>query len=285
MGHLVLKNKIMINEVLVKLKIKDKRSITTLMLNQDLVSRIILENPISIPDAIKKYEITNGFIRELISNKLISEFCNSKNQGCKKFIFENELINFIPCYYKKSVLSLDYIKKSIKLLCEYSEKNLTERESNYFQSVISGINISVLAEKEDLTIERTRQIIEKAQRKILGTIRCSKKYEVLKSEVEILEYEYFDIKQKIKNIKLKNINIINDEVCFLNVNEKYKRIRVVDCDFSIRTMNCLKAAEIDTVFDLISFKRNELMKFRNFGKKSLTEIEEYLLSNNLQFKK
>ena len=105
----------MISQVLVKLNTKDKRSISTLMLDQNLVNRIILEHPISIPDAIKKYEITNGFIRELISNKFISEFYNSRNQGCKKFIFENELINFIPFYYKKSYFSLDYLKKSIKL--------------------------------------------------------------------------------------------------------------------------------------------------------------------------
>jgi len=275
----------MINEVLVKLNTKDKRSVTTLMLDKDLVSRIILESPISIPDAIKKYEITYGFIRELIEKNLISEFYNSKNQGCKKFIFENELINFIPYRYKKSLFSLDYITKSIKLICEFSEKNLTERESNYFKSVVNGCHISTLAENEDLTTTRTRQIIEKAQRRIIGNIHRSKKYEVLKAEVEILESEYFNLKQKIKNIKLRNIGIIKDEVLFLDVNEKHKRTKLIDCDFSIRALNCLKAADIHTVFDLISLSKNDLMKFRNFGKKSLTELEEYLQLNNLQFKK
>jgi DNA-directed RNA polymerase subunit alpha len=44
--------------------------------------------------------------------------------------------------------------------------------------------------------------------------------------------------------------------------------------FRVRALNCLKAAEVDTLGDLVSFNKNDLMKFRNFGKKSLTELEE-----------
>jgi hypothetical protein len=274
----------MISKVLEKLDIKDSRSVANLMLNKDLIGRIIMEEPISIPDAIKKYEVTMMFIKELIRNNLISEFYNSKNQGCKKFIFENELVNFIPYYYKKSSFQLDYIKKTIALLCESSEKNLTERESRLLISVVNGYNICKLGEKEDLTRERTRQVIEKAQRRIVGNIRNSKKYEVLKAEVDLLEFEYLDLKQKIKNIRLKNADIISDKISFLDINSKYKRIILIDEDFSVRTINCLKAAEIDNLFELLNFNKNDLMKFRNFGKKSLREIEGYLERNNLQFR-
>uniref|UniRef100_A0A4W5LKH6 Large ribosomal subunit protein bL17m n=1 Tax=Hucho hucho TaxID=62062 RepID=A0A4W5LKH6_9TELE len=45
-------------------------------------------------------------------------------------------------------------------------------------------------------------------------------------------------------------------------------------DLSVRALNCLKAAEVDTLGDLVSFNKNDLMKFRNFGKKSLTELDE-----------
>ena len=54
-------------------------------------------------------------------------------------------------------------------------------------------------------------------------------------------------------------------------------------DLSVRTLNCLKAAEVDTIGDLVSFNKNDLMKFRNFGKKSLTELEELVQSKNLEF--
>ena len=51
----------------------------------------------------------------------------------------------------------------------------------------------------------------------------------------------------------------------------------------IRALNCLKAAEVDTLGDLVSFNKNDLMKFRNFGKISLTELEELVVLKGLSF--
>ena len=52
---------------------------------------------------------------------------------------------------------------------------------------------------------------------------------------------------------------------------------------SVRAFNCLKAADIDTFADLVSYSRNELMKFRNFGRKSLNEIDMLVEQNRLSF--
>ena len=59
--------------------------------------------------------------------------------------------------------------------------------------------------------------------------------------------------------------------------------KLVDLNLSVRALNCLKAAEIETLGDLVRFNKNDLLKFRNFGKKSLTELEELLDSLNLSF--
>ena len=61
------------------------------------------------------------------------------------------------------------------------------------------------------------------------------------------------------------------------------KTKLVDLDLSVRALNCLKAAEVDTLGDLVKFNKNDLLKFRNFGKKSLTELEELLSSMNLNF--
>jgi len=61
------------------------------------------------------------------------------------------------------------------------------------------------------------------------------------------------------------------------------KTKLVDMDLSVRALNCLKAAEVDTLGDLVSFNKNDLMKFRNFGKKSLTELEELVINKNLNF--
>ncbi len=61
------------------------------------------------------------------------------------------------------------------------------------------------------------------------------------------------------------------------------KTKLSEQDLSVRALNCLKAAEVETVGDLVRFNRNDLMKFRNFGKKSLSELEELLTTLNLHF--
>ena len=61
------------------------------------------------------------------------------------------------------------------------------------------------------------------------------------------------------------------------------KTKLVDMDLSVRALNCLKAAEVETLGELVSFAKSDLMKFRNFGKKSLTELEELVDSKGLNF--
>ena len=61
------------------------------------------------------------------------------------------------------------------------------------------------------------------------------------------------------------------------------KTKLIDMDLSVRDLNSLKAAEVDTLGDLVSFNKNDLMKFRNFGKKSLTELEELVNVKGLSF--
>ncbi|PKP52747.1 MAG: DNA-directed RNA polymerase subunit alpha [Bacteroidetes bacterium HGW-Bacteroidetes-1] len=61
------------------------------------------------------------------------------------------------------------------------------------------------------------------------------------------------------------------------------KTKLVDMDLSVRALNCLKAADVESLGDLVSFNKNDLLKFRNFGKKSLTELEELVKSKGLEF--
>jgi DNA-directed RNA polymerase subunit alpha len=61
------------------------------------------------------------------------------------------------------------------------------------------------------------------------------------------------------------------------------KTKLIDMDLSVRALNCLKAAEVDTLGDLVSYNKNDLMKFRNFGKKSLTELDELVALKGLTF--
>jgi DNA-directed RNA polymerase subunit alpha len=59
--------------------------------------------------------------------------------------------------------------------------------------------------------------------------------------------------------------------------------KLVDLDLSVRALNCLKAADVESLGDLVSYNKNDLLKFRNFGKKSLTEIQDLVKSKGLSF--
>jgi len=61
------------------------------------------------------------------------------------------------------------------------------------------------------------------------------------------------------------------------------KTKLVDMDLSVRALNCLKAAEVETLGDLVSYNKADLLKFRNFGKKSLIELENLVASKNLDF--
>lgn len=61
------------------------------------------------------------------------------------------------------------------------------------------------------------------------------------------------------------------------------KTKLVDMDLSVRALNCLKAAEVETLGDLVSYNKNDLLKFRNFGKKSLTELEDLIEAKGLSF--
>lgn len=61
------------------------------------------------------------------------------------------------------------------------------------------------------------------------------------------------------------------------------KTKLVDMDLSVRALNCLKAADVETLGELVTYNRNDLLKFRNFGKKSLTELDDLLNVMNLTF--
>ncbi len=61
------------------------------------------------------------------------------------------------------------------------------------------------------------------------------------------------------------------------------KTKLTDMDLSVRALNCLKAAEVETLGELVQYQRSDLLKFRNFGKKSLTELDELIEKKNLTF--
>ena len=102
---------------------------------------------------------------------------------------------------------------------------------------------------------------------------------------EQLDLAFGNGKKPYKPINLyEQIDLVNEEFDeeVLHMRQLLKT-RLVDLDLSVRALNCLKAADVDTLGELVVYNRNDLLKFRNFGKKSLTELDELLENLNLSF--
>ncbi len=89
-----------------------------------------------------------------------------------------------------------------------------------------------------------------------------------------------EAKMMVETADADSIEEFDEEV--LHMRQLLKR-KLGDLNLSVRALNCLKAAEVETLGHLVTHNRNDLLKFRNFGKKSLTELEEILEGLNLSF--
>ncbi len=131
--------------------------------------------------------------------------------------------------------------------------------------------------------------------------RVEQKTDYEKLIFEILTDGSIDPKEALKEaakILIYHFMLFSDEKITLDTEEKSAseefdesslhmrqllKTKLVDLDLSVRALNCLKAADIETLGDLVTLNKHDLLKFRNFGKKSLTELEELLKSKNLSF--
>ena len=106
----------------------------------------------------------------------------------------------------------------------------------------------------------------------------------LQEAANILSY-HFKLFTDDKNISIENaVESDTKELDEESLRTRHLLLtKLSDIGLSVRAFNCLKAAEIETFADLVSYSRNELMKFRNFGKKSLNEIDEVVEKMKLQF--
>ena len=107
--------------------------------------------------------------------------------------------------------------------------------------------------------------------------------EALKEAAKILIYHFMlfsDEKITLETNDADGNEEFDEEV--LHVRQLLKT-KLVDMDLSVRALNCLKSADVETLGELVVFNKTDLLKFRNFGKKSLTELDELLANLNLSF--
>ena len=107
--------------------------------------------------------------------------------------------------------------------------------------------------------------------------------DALKEAAKILIYHFMlfsDEKITLENNDAEGNQEFDEEVLHMR---QLLKTKLVDMNLSVRALNCLKAADVETLGDLVQYNKTDLLKFRNFGKKSLTELDDLLESLNLSF--
>lgn len=171
-----------------------------------------------------------------------------------------------------------FLKSSISHLGLHS---VSGRERQVVEDICDGWSLEQIGENMGLTRERIRQIFEKSMRKLCiasdSYPTLLDKYLNAEKEISILQTENMHLRKEIERISEGKVSADNNILQYPILAEK-----VGDLELSIRTLNCLKYCDIETVYDLVQFSPSELLRFRNFGYKSLREVEHFLAENGLR---
>lgn len=173
-------------------------------------------------------------------------------------------------------------------VCKMAEncQVITARERAIMVSVISERYVEGIVHTYGLTRSRIAQICAAGCRKISKMADYpSLKDELSKKESEIVMRDNIIAQQDEELERLRyllNIKEQSGEDCDRSKVELLMT-KVTDLPFTVRTLNCLKAADVSIVADLCRLHKMDLLKFRNFGKKSITELDDFMADNNLQW--
>lgn len=175
---------------------------------------------------------------------------------------------------------------------------VSDRSIDILRQFLSGKGLKEIAECYKLSTERTRQIICKTIR--ILNYRTGK-YDTLRKEncelerrIRMLEAECKELREEVgrkedecenlrKKVYLGKLLKNNTETTYRVWEGIDPSTPLVDLDLSVRALNCLKAADIETLYDLVRYNYRDLLRFRNFGKKALTELCDMLESLGLYF--
>ena len=161
-----------------------------------------------------------------------------------------------------------------------SDDIMADRERNILKYYLDGSEFEAIGDEYGLTRERVRQIIEKAMRK-LGSLEP---YGDVLNRCSELENENLMLKATLKRqeAELDALRGKKDEAEDSTLSEQDRQVlellntRLVDMNLTVRALNCLKAADLETFADLVKCQKTDLLKFRNFGRKSLGELDDLL---------
>lgn len=221
-------------------------------------------------DDVKKYSEKYKMLsasEDLLDREQKELLASERKVNAKIQMLMHDALNISSFSYEK-------IGSSLCTLLELTSQG-GMREKTIMQAFFNGDRISNIAKEFELSRERVRQIVIKAVRKFNYAIE----------ELADLKQENYSLKEEIKNVKMRLImqEGEKEEELFEDVPPSVFSIRLVNCNLPVRVLNATKAADIDTIGDLVQYSKFDMLKFRRFGMKSLMQLDEFIHEMGLEW--
>ncbi len=176
--------------------------------------------------------------------------------------------------------NIDFISELLTTISDsVPSYSLTRREQEILQAIIKGKTYREIGTVLNLTSNRVQQIAKRSLREI--AIACKyyhtliQENDTLKEQIKTLQTALNTANGKLKELFIEE-TVIESQPLFL--------MRLENMDLSVRTLHYMQALEITTLGQLVAYKRSDLLKVRNFGKKSITELDELLEKHGLTWR-
>ena len=220
---------------------------------------LLLKENIVIITEREQYE--DDFNEELIKYKL----------QCTKTVND---IKYQSDFYKFLFSNSDYFESCFMNLIKIIGYDiLNKRSIDIVDSIIfKGSSLREISDKHDLTVKRVRQIFLKS----LHILSNYKEYHSIKD----MEEKIMKLTEENLNLKMKLEDKKPLDSSDIDMLDKLK-MKILDINFNVRALNCLKGADINIIGELVKLKRCDLMKYRNFGRWAIASIEKELEKYNL----
>lgn len=227
-------------------------------------------------------------ISDVIDNKIVVTVKNQKvfkAGDISKFSSSFQVLNpeFVICNLDTSV------NMEVELLVEKGRGYVPAEENKPADQSFGHIAIDAIftpIKNVKYSIENTRVEQKTDYEKLVLDIETDGSIhpeDALKGAANILIQHFMlfsDQTMTFEAVKTEEENTVDEELLHMR---KLLKTSLADLDLSVRAYNCLKSADVRTLGDLVSLDISDMMKFRNFGKKSLTELEQLVAEKNLTF--
>lgn len=170
------------------------------------------------------------------------------------------------------------------LACSDETENITDRENEVVMDALLFVPMHNTAQKLGLTVERVRQIRNRAIRRIIHFSRNMRK------SYEAMRRMRYEAAEQAKQLVEENARLRAENQRLKGVAGDKKAVEISmetdvrKLDFSVRLANHLKAADINTVADILSRRRRDIARIRNLGRKSLIELDTWMANNGFRYR-